>query len=56
MAERVAQPNPLIKIMENTMGFYEKLEQLQHHECQEVYNTIVKIFQRFLHLEDDVVI
>lgn len=54
--ERIAQPNPFVRIIERTPGCCEKLEQLQYHPSQEVYKLVVKIFQRFLNLEEVTVI
>jgi hypothetical protein len=50
--ERIAQPNPFVRTIERTPGCCEKLEQLQYHPSQEVYKLVVKIFQRFLNLEE----
>jgi hypothetical protein len=52
LAERVAQPNPFVRVLENAMGCFERLEALQHHESMEIYRFVIKIFQRFLNLEE----
>ncbi len=50
--ERIEQPNPFVLILERMPGCCEKLEQLQYHPSHEVYKLVVKIFQRFLSLEE----
>lgn len=53
LGERVAQPNPLLRMLENTVGFCERLETLQKHKSPDLYRLVVKLMQRFFTLEEN---
>lgn len=53
LGERVAQPNPLLRMLENTVGFCERLEALQKHKSPDLYRLVVKLMQRFFTLEEN---
>ncbi len=55
LGEKIGKPNVIYARLEEEMGFFERLEDLQKHPSQEVYQKLIRIFESFFSSESSFV-
>lgn len=52
MGEKIGRPNVIFTRLEEEMGFFDRLEDLQKHPSHEVYQKLLRIFENFFSTEN----